>query len=705
MDLRLLGVMLAAAGAAWGQSAAGVNCRAAAVPAIVRVEGLSERVGDMVLNCTGGAPGATLRGELTLISFDGPVTNRLLANGALDIIVTANNGLGEAIVNTTALAAAANQVTLGGLQVVLSATGTVALRITNVRIAPPSATEQPVRVALASVAAGPIRTDAAPFTVGITQRGLLATYATTFLCTQSRLPEVVNFGEFVRRGVRFASVRLTEGFAAAFERRGPQTDAGTRLLVRYAGFPAGARLFTPGVVVGSNGAAPTSAGDLGLPVSGGRYFSGAGGQLLLARVQNPEMTGAGGTPVFTPSGGVGAMEFDQLVEVPLVNGAGVAAFEVMDSAANLRESAQVPTFLILEQRPEAGTVRAGVSLNLGPLSNAATPSAIAPVPRFQEVAPPGDCSALGDCDANLFPRLAVEAPELTYDVWIGSSGQTRYIRVLNQGGGVLAWTASVVYRNGAGWLRLDPESGLNNGTVRLDAVAGTGIAAGTYEAAVIIDAGPLAGTRQAMVRMVAREFTGPPASAPVVTAVTHGSFDAGPLVPGSLGTVFGQNLAGAVTRLTMDGVEGPILYAGSRQINFQVPAGLAGRVSAQLIVTVAGLQSTPRGVPLAAANPGLFPGGILNQDNSVNSAENPAEAGSVIQVYLTGLGEAGATVRVHDRGFSEALYAGRAPGLIGVQQVNARIPADLQTITSDLVICAGTSCSAPRRISVLQTSR
>jgi uncharacterized protein (TIGR03437 family) len=110
-------------------------------------------------------------------------------------------------------------------------------------------------------------------------------------------------------------------------------------------------------------------------------------------------------------------------------------------------------------------------------------------------------------------------------------------------------------------------------------------------------------------------------------------------------------------------------------------------------------------VALAAANPGVFAGAILNQDNSVNSAENPAEAGSVVQVFLTGLGEGGATVRVHDRAFSEAIYAGPAPGLIGVQQVNARIPADLQTITSDLVICSGPSCSAPRRISVRQGSR
>ncbi len=705
MRLQVLGLMAVVAGCGWAQPATGVNCQATAVPTILRIEGLSERVGDMLLNCSGGAAGATIRGELTLISFNGPITNKLLPNGALDIVMTANNGSGEMIVNTPATATASNQVTFASVQFVLSPTGTAALRITNLRIAPPNTPEQQVRVALASVTAGQIRTDAAPFTVGITQRGFLATYATTFVCTQSPLPETVNFPEFIRRRVRFASVRLTEGFSDAFQRRGPQTDVGTRLVIRYAGFPAGARVFTPAVVVGSSGATPTSAGDLGLPVSGGRYFSGGNGQLLLSRVQNPDNAGAGGVPLFTPSGGVGTTEFDQVAEVPLVNGAGVAVFEVMDSVGNLRESAQVPTFLVLEQRPEGGSVRAGVSLSLGPVSNVGAPSATAPVPRYQEIAPPTDCNALGDCDSGLFPRLAVESAELTYDVIIGSTGQTRYLRVLNQGGGVLSWTASVVYRNGNGWLRFDPDNGLNNSTVRLDAVAPNGFVPGTYEATFIIDGGPLAGTRQATVRMVARNLTLPPPTGPSVSAVTHGAFQDGPLVPGSLGSLFGQNLTGTATRLTMDGVEGRILYADSRQINFQVPVELAGRASAQLIVTADSLQSTPRTVLLAAANPGVFPGAILNQDNSANSAANPAASGSVVQVFLTGLPVGAATtVRVHDRAFAEALYAGPAPGLIGVQQVNALIPADLQTITSDLVICAGTNCSAPRQISVRQTN-
>ena len=703
MRLKVALVVMMMASAVWAQPASGVNCVATAVPTIVRTEGLSERVGDMLLNCSGGAPSATVRGELTLISFSGPITNKMLSNGALDLIFTANNGAGETILNTQAFATAANQVTFPSVQFTLSATGTAVLRITNVRIAPPNVPEQPIRVALATVTAGQIRTDNAPFTVGITQRGLLASYASTFVCTQSKLPETVSFPEFIRRGVRYASVRLTEGFSDSFQRKGPQTDAGTRLIVRYAGFPVGARLFTPSVAVGSSGAIPTSGGDLGLPISGGRYFSTGNGQLLLSRVANADAAGAGGVPLFTPSGGVGAIDFDQLAEVPLTNGVGLAVYEVMDSAGNLRESVQIPTFLILEQRPEGGSVRATVALSLGPVSTVASPSATAPVPRFQETAPPTDCNALGDCNSNLFPRLTVDSAELSYDVIIGSTGQTRFIRVLNEGGGVLSWTASVIYKSGSGWLRFDPESGLNNATVRLDAVAGIGFPPGTYEATLVIDGGPLAGTRSATVRMVARDLTLPPVvNNPEVTSVSHGAFQAGPLVPGSLGSLFGRNLTGTATRLTMDGVEGRILYSDSRQINFQVPVELAGRASAQVIVTVDGRQSVPVAVPLAATNPGIFPGAVLNQDNSANTAANPAESGSVVQLFLTGLEGASVTVRIHDRPAQVPLYAGPAPGLVGVQQVNADVPKDLQTITTSIVVCVGSACSAPQSISARQ---
>ena len=52
-------------------------------------------------------------------------------------------------------------------------------------------------------------------------------------------------------------------------------------------------------------------------------------------------------------------------------------------------------------------------------------------------------------------------------------------------------------------------------------------------------------------------------------------------------------------------------------------------------------------ITLAAASPGIFPGAILNQDNSANAADNPANSGSIIQIYLTGLPTTGKKARTH----------------------------------------------------------
>ena len=41
-----------------------LNCVATAVPALVRLEGLAERIGDINLNCSGGAPIGLIRGDI-----------------------------------------------------------------------------------------------------------------------------------------------------------------------------------------------------------------------------------------------------------------------------------------------------------------------------------------------------------------------------------------------------------------------------------------------------------------------------------------------------------------------------------------------------------------------------------------------------------------------------------------------------------------
>ena len=122
-----------------------------------------------------------------------------------------------------------------------------------------------------------------------------------------------------------------------------------------------------------------------------------------------------------------------------------------------------------------------------------------------------------------------------------------------------------------------------------------------------------------------------------------------------------------------------------------------------------GVRSNAVTLAVAATAPGLFTanssgkgqGAILNQDGTVNTAANPAAAGSIVQIFLTGLPPNGApvTVKIHDYTVTP-VYAAAAPGFIGLQQVNAEVPPTLQSITSDLAICQGSTCSPNRPITI-----
>jgi uncharacterized protein (TIGR03437 family) len=323
------------------------------------------------------------------------------------------------------------------------------------------------------------------------------------------------------------------------------------------------------------------------------------------------------------------------------------------------------------------------------------------VPRYQALVPPPDCQALGDCNSGLFPRLGVEADSLTaFQVLIGQFPQSRFIRVNNIGGGVLNWGASIQYRDGNGWLSLDPAAGTGNGTIRVDATA-AGLQPGTYEATVTVDAG-FAGRVALPVRMEARNFT-VPVLPPAITRVTHGAtFDVVPLRPGTLATIFGVRLKGTAVAVTVAGAAARILFSGDTQINFEVPPGLPQSGTVPLLVLVDGMVSPAYTLTLAAASPGIFPGAVLNQDYSPNTPQTPARVGSVVQVFLTGLAPGALRVKLHDRFYDNPLYAGPAPGFIGLQQVNVAVDPDFPTMTTEIVICNGAICSDARPISLLQ---
>jgi uncharacterized protein (TIGR03437 family) len=208
--------------------------------------------------------------------------------------------------------------------------------------------------------------------------------------------------------------------------------------------------------------------------------------------------------------------------------------------------------------------------------------------------------------------------------------------------------------------------------------------------------------------VTAAAATPAPAPAVAVSSVTDAAdFHAGPVAPGSLAAVFGNNLGGQNVSVTFNNMPATLLYTGAQQINVRIPPALSGLSSATLVVTVDSVSSAPFSVPLTAVAPAIFTPGVLNQDNTLNSPTNPAQLGSVLQIFGTGMPDSGGvfSVTIQNRGNLVPLYAGAAPGLPGLQQVNVAVPADLQAGNANLTICvmgAGNQpyCSQPESIAL-----
>jgi len=169
------------------------------------------------------------------------------------------------------------------------------------------------------------------------------------------------------------------------------------------------------------------------------------------------------------------------------------------------------------------------------------------------------------------------------------------------------------------------------------------------------------------------------------------------------------------TQVTFDGQPAPILYAASGQINVVTPGSLQAKTTTHVCVRVANTSTNclDFGVrPMApyiflSATP--FYAAALNQDGTINSATNPAPAGSVVLVFGSGFGAVGNSIP--DGGITPpaaaqypglqveaswqistfnwttslvtVLYAGAAPLEVeGVGQINFVVPATLGYVLS-----------------------
>jgi uncharacterized protein (TIGR03437 family) len=683
------------------------TCAVSAVPPTVHSEGLAERLGDIVFVCTGN-PGATVSASLTVF-LPVAITNRIDANSfSTDATLTVNTGSGSVPAGVSGLVA--NQsISFNGFSFTLPPSGVATLILDDLRADVNQLGLEQQAPIQASIG-GTLALTNNPVVVAFAQPGLLASDASGGVrCQGSPVPSIISLSNLFAAGTAEATTRVTEGFAQAFVPKDPTSDTGTRILLTYSNFPAGATIYVPDAVAGSSATVPTSGADLGTMAAVGQYTSGSG-TLLLVRVFNTDDKGVGGTFATLPAPNAsGVLVLNSANPVSLTNGAAYAVYEVVDANPSARESAQIPSFFgVPADTPPAV---ANLSVSLAPVSSVNTASTTAPIPRFAAVQPPSDCAALGDCNASYFPQLQVTAQPIQVTAVAGgrrvAAGE---IIVANLRGGVLDWSATVTYSSGAGWLVLSQASGIDGANIGVFADVGM-LSPGVYQASVLIDAGPMAGSQSIPVTLTVTAAASVPTSVPtsvIVSAVTDAAdYHPGPVVPGSLAAVFGTNLSGQNVSVTFDGMAAHLLYTGATQINLRIPQDLTGHASTQMVVTVDGSSSAPVTVQLVAIAPALFTPGILNQDNTLNSPANPAAAGSVLQIFGTGMPSSGGAVLVTIGTHANMvpLYAGAAPGLPGIEQVNVAVPAGLGVTTASLTICvtgAGSQryCSQPETVAL-----
>ena len=221
------------------------------------------------------------------------------------------------------------------------------------------------------------------------------------------------------------------------------------------------------------------------------------------------------------------------------------------------------------------------------------------------------------------------------------------------------------------------------------------------------------------------------ATLPTVNAITSNpDTKTTTLAPAEILSIYGQNLAkytsdlsglGALTALptslngvkvTIGGKAAPLYYVGGMQINAQVPVDVATGPQPAIVTSPNGV-SAPFTVMVATAAPAIYfdpvsgTAAILkNSDYSLVTTDNPAMAGDVLLVYLTGLGQTTPPLQTGNLqpggplnmtgpvtatiGGQNALivYSIASPGFAGLYQVALTVPTGV-TGSVPLILKAG----------------
>jgi len=226
---------------------------------------------------------------------------------------------------------------------------------------------------------------------------------------------------------------------------------------------------------------------------------------------------------------------------------------------------------------------------------------------------------------------------------------------------------------------------------------------------------------------------------PHITAVVSAADSKSAVAPGGLMTLYGANLsptnqatstipvptALANSCITVNGQPIPLIFVSPTQINAQMPFQAVGAET--IVVHTPGGVSDNFNLTVQPTAPAVFLSGVAGPQNNLPTVirynngllatdSNPIHPGDTLIIYVTGLGQtnpvgvtgypssvaSAVTAPVVTLGNTtlNVIYAGSAPGEVGVYQINATVPGGVTTgLSLPLTITQGSGViSVPMRV-------
>jgi uncharacterized protein (TIGR03437 family) len=291
-----------------------------------------------------------------------------------------------------------------------------------------------------------------------------------------------------------------------------------------------------------------------------------------------------------------------------------------------------------------------------------------------------------------------------------------------------SWTAAIYPANRTtAWLSASPLSGTGPAQITLTA-SGDGFEPGAYGAVIVIQS---ANAVPQSITVPVMFVWGASAPGMLITAAVNPATYRATATPGMLLSVFGYNLASTImtasgnplsytlagVRATVNGVAAPLIYVSPNQLNLQVPytvgAGPAvlgfdnnGQIAGfafQIAPSAPGVFADPQGnlIPQASAPENtvatLYVNGTGEVSPALRTALSPSAATAPVNLPKPVL-----PLSVTVGGAPAFLqFAGIAPGLVGVAQVNFTVPLSISPGPQPVVVTVGGVSSPPVSLMVL----